>query len=79
MSAGPGSLSRIFEVRDGREWREHFVIPDSLGFLDCLDFWDDQRGIAFGDAIDSYPYILLTSDGGRNWARADATKNAQRR
>jgi len=70
MSAGPGSLSRIFSVIDGVIWREHFVMQDSLGFLDCLDFWDEKRGIAFGDTIDEYPYILLTSNGGRTWKRA---------
>lgn len=73
MSAGPGPLSRIFEVREGKIWRDHFVMQDSLGFLDCLDFWDDQRGVAYGDAIDDYPYILLTNNGGRSWARADTT------
>ena len=73
MSAGPGSLSRIYEVRNGVVWRERFTMTDSLGFLDCLDFWDDQRGIAYGDAIDAYPYILLTENGGKTWFRADST------
>lgn len=70
MSAGLGSLSRIFSVTDGINWEENFVMQDSLGFLDCMDFWDDERGIAFGDTIDEYPYILLTSDGGQTWSRA---------
>lgn len=74
MSAGPGDQSRIFEVRRGIIWRQHFVMQDTSGFLDCIDFWDDQRGIAYGDAIDEYPYILLTKNGGRTWARADSTK-----
>ncbi|MEP0986077.1 hypothetical protein [Ekhidna sp.] len=73
MSAGPGSLSRIFTFIEPNEWEENFVMQDSLGFLDCIDFWDDQRGIAYGDAIDDYPYILLTSDGGKSWIRADST------
>lgn len=74
MSAGPGDQSRIFEVKRGKEWRERFVMTDSLGFLDCMDFWDNQRGIAYGDAIDNYPYILLTCDGGKSWTRADTTR-----
>ena len=69
MSAGPGPLSRIFKLSEGI-WNETFVMQDSLGFLDCIDFWDDQNGIAYGDAIDKYPYILLTSDGGDSWKRA---------
>ncbi|WP_421763940.1 WD40/YVTN/BNR-like repeat-containing protein [Ekhidna sp.] len=71
MSAGPGSLSRIFTFTEPNQWEENFVMQDSLGFLDCIDFWDNQRGIAYGDAIDDYPYILLTSDGGKSWNRAD--------
>lgn len=70
MSAGPGPLSRIFTYSGGSLWEENFVMQDSLGFLDCIDFWDDQNGIAYGDAIDDYPYILLTSDGGNTWERA---------
>ncbi len=74
MSSGPGPLSRIFSFERPDHWQEHFVMPDSLGFLDCMDFWDDQRGIAYGDAIDKYPYILLTSDGGQFWSRADTAQ-----
>lgn len=73
MTAGPGSLSRIFTFTTPDMWEENFVMQDSLGFLDCIDFWDDQNGIAYGDAIDNYPYILLTSDGGQTWNRADST------
>ncbi|MEO9483170.1 MAG: hypothetical protein ABJG47_06980 [Ekhidna sp.] len=74
MSAGPGPLSRIFSFEAPDLWEENFVMLDSLGFLDCIDFWDDRRGIAYGDAIDSFPYILLTNDGGDSWSRADTTK-----
>lgn len=69
MSAGPGPQSRIFKVKNGKEWQETFVMQDSLGFLDCISFWDDQRGVAYGDAIDKHPYILLTEDGGNTWSR----------
>lgn len=71
MSAGPGSLSRIFSFEAPDKWQENFIMQDSLGFLDCIDFWDDQRGIAYGDAIDRFPYILITGDGGKSWSRAD--------
>jgi photosystem II stability/assembly factor-like uncharacterized protein len=70
MSAGSGPLSRIFKVKNGTEWQETFVMTDSLGFLDCIAFWDDRRGVAYGDAIDKFPYILLTDDGGTTWKRA---------
>lgn len=74
MSAGPGPLSRIFTFSGDSSWEENFVMQDSLGFLDCIDFWDDQNGIAYGDAIDNYPYILLTSNGGKSWERAPTDK-----
>lgn len=74
MSAGSGPLSRIFKVKNGVEWTETFVMQDSLGFLDCMDFWDDKRGIAYGDAIDRWPYILLTEDGGNTWTRVSRRK-----
>lgn len=73
MSAGPGPLSRMYSFTRPDQWQLTFVMEDSLGFLDCIDFWDDQRGIAYGDAIDNYPYILLTQDGGQSWQRADTT------
>ena len=73
MSAGPGPLSRVFTFTYPDQWQENFVMKDSLGFLDCMDFWDESRGIIYGDAIDAYPYILLTMDGGQSWQRADTT------
>lgn len=73
MSAGPGSLSRLFTFTAPNLWQENFVMKDSLGFLDCIDFWDETNGIAYGDAIDNYPFILLTKDGGVTWERADTT------
>ncbi len=70
MSAGSGPLSRIFTFSEGSNWEENFVMEDSLGFLNSIDFWDTQNGIAYGDAIDEYPYILLTKNGGKSWERA---------
>lgn len=70
MSAGSGPLSRIFTFSNDSIWEENFVMSDSLGFLDCIDFWDVENGIAYGDAIDDYPYILLTTNGGQSWERA---------
>lgn len=36
-------------------------------FYNALDFWDEENGIAFGDAIDGRLLILRTSDGGDTW------------
>ncbi|MEM9896170.1 MAG: hypothetical protein AAF789_07345 [Bacteroidota bacterium] len=69
MSSGSGSLSRIYRFQSPDQWQETFRMEDSIGFLDCMDFWDSQRGIAYGDAIDEYPYILTTKNGGISWER----------
>ncbi len=70
MSAGEGPLSRIFRTEDaGESWAEVFVMDHAEGFLDCMDFWSDGRGLAYGDAVDGELYLLHTDDGGRSWSR----------
>lgn len=44
---------------------------DTLAFLDGVDFWNNMNGLAFGDPLDDYPYILYTIDGGITWFRVD--------
>ena len=41
--------------------------PDAV--LDCMDFWDVNRGLAYGDAVGGGPFLLLTMDGGSTWQR----------
>ena len=69
MSAGPGKMSRIFSFESDSIWSENYVMENENGFLDCFDFWDAKKGIAYGDSFDEYPFILLTNDGGKNWQR----------
>ncbi len=70
LTAGSGSASRIYRTADGgASWRLNFLMNEPEGFLDCLDFWDAGRGFAYGDSFDGAPYILVTADGGRSWAR----------
>ena len=73
LTAGTGPASRIYRTADGGEtWTLGFLMDAPEGFLDCLDFWDGERGFAYGDSFDGVPYILLTEDGGRSWARVPA-------
>ncbi len=73
LTAGEGSLSRLYRTEDGgASWTLGFLMEEPAGFLDCLDFWDENQGFAYGDSFDGVPYILLTRDGGRGWTRVSA-------
>ncbi len=70
MSAGPGDASRLLRTADGgTSWNEVFRMDHPEGFLDCMDFWNLDRGLVYGDAVDGGLYLLVTEDGGRSWRR----------
>lgn len=74
MSAGTGSLSRIFRTTDGGQtWHEQHVASHPQAFYDCMDFADSRNGGVFGDAVDGQLYLLGTSDGVR-WNRVPADR-----
>jgi photosystem II stability/assembly factor-like uncharacterized protein len=75
MSSGDGTSSRIYRTDDGGDtWQLAFMMEDSRGFLDCLDFVDDRVGVAYGDSFDGVPYLLRTEDGGASWARLPSSQ-----
>lgn len=68
LSIGNGELSRIYKTSDaGQRWTLQFRNADEREFLDCMDFWDRDRGIVMEDAVDDRVMILGTLDGGANW------------
>ncbi len=70
MSAGPGSLSRVYRTDNGGDaWRLLLTATEEDAFYDCMDFWSPERGLLYGDAVDGVPFILMTDDGGRSWSR----------
>ena len=72
MSSGTGDLSKIYRTDDGGEsWRLQFSMDHPEGFLDCMAFWDEQVGIAYGDAVDEELFLLKTDDGGESWDRIE--------
>ncbi|WP_421892398.1 WD40/YVTN/BNR-like repeat-containing protein [Marinoscillum sp.] len=71
MSAGPGNLSRIFRFSIQQGFEETYVMPYEQGFLNTIEFWDDERGLAFGDSFNGELFVLKTVDGGRSWTRLD--------
>jgi len=38
-------------------------------FYDSMDFWNDEEGIAIGDATDGCLSVIITRDGGENWTK----------
>lgn len=70
LSAGPGELSTIYKTTDaGAHWARQFVNREADGFFDCMDFWDEDRGLAFSDAVDGHLYLIRTTNGGADWNR----------
>ncbi len=42
-------------------------------FYDSMKFWNDQEGIAFGDATEDCLSVIKTFDGGDTWAKCKCT------
>ena len=67
--ANAGSPAVILRTEDGgKSWKEVYRNTHKEAFLDGLDFWDEKRGIIYGDPINRRMLLLKTSDGGRTWA-----------
>jgi photosystem II stability/assembly factor-like uncharacterized protein len=68
LSAGPGEASRIYKTTDGgKTWVLQFKNADPEGFFDAIAFWDENHGIAMGDAVKGRFQLIVTDDGGKNW------------
>lgn len=66
LSAGLPAV--IYKTTDGgQSWDQKYFSMAEGTFYDAMDFWDDQTGIAFGDAMDGRLLILRTFDGGESW------------
>ena len=66
ISAGLPAV--IYKTTDGgRYWEQTYLSTSPGTFYDAMDFWNENEGIAFGDAIDGRLLILRTFDGGDNW------------
>lgn len=73
-----GSPAYILLTEDGgKTWKETYKNVDSAIFLDGMDFWDNNRGIVFGDPINSKMQLLRSLDGGRSWTDISATMQAK--
>ncbi len=67
-----GSPAQLFVTFDGAQsFKLVYEDVSAAAFFDSLEFWDDQRGLAFSDPVDGQFHILLTSDGGQSWRPVD--------
>ncbi|RZK76791.1 MAG: oxidoreductase [Pedobacter sp.] len=57
----------LLTVDGGKNWKQTYKNLDSAIFLDGMDFWDDKKGIIFGDPIKNKMQLLRTFDGGYTW------------
>jgi hypothetical protein len=73
MSSGTPAVILITQD-GGSTWKETFRKTDTTWFLDAIDFWDEQRGIAIADPINGRFILLQTLDGGQSWQLMDTTK-----
>ena len=68
LALAVGAPARILATTDGgTSWRAVYRNERPESFLDGFDFWDDRRGVAFGDPLDGRFLILTTTDGGGTW------------
>lgn len=51
----------------GRSWTEVYRNAHPDAFLDGVDFWDNKRGLVYGDPINGRLLLLKTTDAGRHW------------
>jgi len=62
------TAGRIYRTTDGgATWSLRYQASDTTVFLDAIDFWDDQHGMALGDPMDGRFFLLVTRDGGDTW------------
>lgn len=74
ISAG-SPLVILRTTNGGNTWRETHRDERPEIFFDGMDFWDNLRGLAYGDPIGGIMQLLATEDGGRTWR--DISNNAK--
>lgn len=68
IAMGISSPAYILLTEDGGEhWQEVYKNTEPKIFLDGIDFWNANIGLAVGDPIHNKMQLLRTKDGGRTW------------
>ena len=67
LSAGSPAL--LYKTGDQGSMELVYEDYDPEIFYDSMAFWDDQSGVAVGDAVEGCLSILITRDGGSTWKK----------
>ena len=63
-----GNPAKIYKTTDGgATWLETYSNTTEGIFFDAMDFWDNEHGIAFSDAVNGHLVVIVTDDGGSTW------------
>ena len=66
--ANAGSPAHIFRTTDGgKNWQSVYQNEIKEAFIDGIDFWNDKKGVAYGDPIGGKMLLISTQDGGLTW------------
>jgi hypothetical protein len=69
VAATAGTPAAILRTTDGgKNWTQCYISRDSAMFFDGVGFWDNKRGLIFGDPINGRMFLMETVDGGKHWA-----------
>lgn len=70
--ANAGSPAYVLHTTDGgKNWSTVYTNPHTDAFIDGMDFWNEQEGMIYGDAIEGRMLLLRTHDGGLHWQETE--------
>ncbi|KAF4915611.1 Ycf48-like protein [Colletotrichum viniferum] len=74
LSIGEGADSRVYITNDGgASWTQTFGNEEAAAFFNCVDFEDEERGLAVSDPVDGKFRLIETVDGGKSWEIVDSS------
>ncbi len=73
--ANAGSPAFIFRTTDGgKNWKEVYRNEAKDAFVDGIDFWNDKKGMIYGDPMNGKMLLITTNDGGMTWTEVPESK-----
>lgn len=66
------SISKSKITDDISLWNTIYFNPDSSVFMDGFSFWENGCGLAYGDPLNGFHFLLKTNNYGKDWIRIDS-------